>query len=67
MCIIVHKSQYGPIGGEVGKVYPELVINDDAGQIQGVRCEESAPVPLNEVQQRKMAEKDQRYIAPEDR
>jgi hypothetical protein len=31
-------------------VYPELVIRDNAGKIQGVRYEELAPMLLNEVQ-----------------
>jgi hypothetical protein len=42
--------QYGLIAEEVAKVYPELVIRDDAGKIQGVRYEELAPMLLNEVQ-----------------
>jgi hypothetical protein len=32
-------------------VFPELVIRDDAGTIQGVRYDELAPMLLNEVQQ----------------
>jgi hypothetical protein len=43
--------QYGLIAEEVAKVYPELVIRDEAGKIQGVRYEELAPMLLNEVQQ----------------
>jgi hypothetical protein len=43
--------QYGLIAEEVAKVYPELVIRDEAGEIQGVRYEELAPMLLNEVQQ----------------
>jgi len=43
--------QYGLIAEEVAKVYPELVIRDDAGKVQGVRYEELAPMLLNEVQQ----------------
>ena len=41
--------QYGLIAEEVDKVYPELVIRDNAGKIQGVRYEELAPMLLNEV------------------
>jgi hypothetical protein len=37
----------------VDKVYPELVIRDEAGAIQGVRYDELAPMLLNEVQQQK--------------
>src|SRR5450432_1306617 len=42
--------QYGLIAEEVDKVYPELVIRDAAGKIQGVRYDELAPMLLNEVQ-----------------
>lgn len=40
----------GLIAEEVAKVYPELVIRDAAGKIQGVRYDELAPMLLNEVQ-----------------
>jgi hypothetical protein len=43
--------QYGLIAEEVDKVYPELVIRDDTGKIQGVRYDELAPMLLNEMQQ----------------
>jgi hypothetical protein len=43
--------QYGLIAEEVNQVFPELVIRDDAGTIQGVRYDELAPMLLNEVQQ----------------
>jgi hypothetical protein len=42
--------QFGLIAEEVDKIYPELVIRDDAGEIQGVRYDELAPMLLNEVQ-----------------
>jgi hypothetical protein len=42
--------QYGLIAEEVDKVYPELVIHDNDGMIQGVRYDELAPLLLNEVQ-----------------
>jgi hypothetical protein len=45
--------QYGLIAEEVAKVYPELVIRDDIGKIQGVRYEELAPMLLNEAQQQR--------------
>ncbi len=50
--------QYGLIAEEVAKVYPELVIRGAAGQIDGVRYEELAPMLLSEVQQQqtKLAE-----------
>jgi hypothetical protein len=43
--------QYGLIAEEVAKVYPELVVRDDKGRIDGVRYDELAPMLLNEVQQ----------------
>ena len=36
------------------KVYPELVIRDDAGKVQGVRYDELAPMLLNEMQKEAM-------------
>jgi hypothetical protein len=42
--------QYGLIAEEVAKVYPELVIRDETGRIDGVRYDELAPMLLNEVQ-----------------
>ena len=43
----------GLIAEEVAKVYPELVIRDGKGVIQGVRYDELAPMLLNEVQQQR--------------
>ena len=53
--------QYGLIAEEVAKVYPELVIRDQNGRIDGVRYDELAPMLLNEVQkqQAKLAEVDE--------
>jgi hypothetical protein len=42
-------TQHGLIAEDVAKVYPELVIRDDSGAIQGVRYEELAPMLLNEM------------------
>jgi len=42
--------QYGLIAEEVAEVYPELVIRDQAGRIDGMRYDELAPMLLNEVQ-----------------
>jgi Chaperone of endosialidase len=42
--------QYGLIAEEVDKIYPELVVRDDTGKIQGIRYDELAPILLNEVQ-----------------
>src|SRR6202020_547762 len=41
--------QYGLIAEEVDKVYPELVVRDGEGRIQGVRYDELAPMLLNEM------------------
>jgi len=46
-------AQYDLIAEEVAKVYPELVIRDDAGRIQGVRYEELVPMLLNADQQQR--------------
>jgi len=42
--------QYGLIAEEVDKVYPELVIHNAEGRIEGVRYDELAPLLLREVQ-----------------
>jgi hypothetical protein len=42
--------QYGLIAEEVAKVYPELVVRDQNGRIDGVRYDELAPMLLKEVQ-----------------
>jgi hypothetical protein len=52
--------RYGLIAEEVAKVYPELVIRNESGRIDGVRYDELAPLLLNEVQQ------EQRKIAAQD-
>jgi Chaperone of endosialidase len=43
--------QYGLIAEEVAKVYPDLVVRDDTGRIDGVRYDELAPMLLGEMQQ----------------
>jgi hypothetical protein len=57
--------QYGLIAEEVAKVYPELVIRNEQGRIDGVRYDELAPMLLNEVQQqqRKISAQDQHSAA----
>ena len=52
-------TQFGLIAEEVAKVYPELVIRDGAGKIEGVRYEELAPMLLNVVQQQQLRLTDQ--------
>jgi len=42
--------QYGLIAEEVAKVYPDLVVRDEGGRIDGVRYDELAPMLLNELQ-----------------
>jgi hypothetical protein len=46
-------KQYGLIAEEVDRVYPDLVIRDDTGTIQGVRYDELAAILLNVVQNQK--------------
>jgi hypothetical protein len=48
--------QFGLIAEEVAKVYPELVIRDEVGRIDGVRYDELAPMLLNEIQKRDAAQ-----------
>jgi trimeric autotransporter adhesin len=43
--------RYGLIAEEVATVYPDLVVRDSSGRIDGVRYDELAPLLLNEVQQ----------------
>jgi hypothetical protein len=43
-------TQYGLVAEEVARVYPELVIRDENGRIDGVRYDELAPMLLNEMQ-----------------
>ena len=43
--------RYGLIAEEVAQVYPELVVRNAEGRIDGVRYDELAPLLLNEVQQ----------------
>jgi hypothetical protein len=56
--------QYGLIAEEVAKVYPELVIRNENGRIDGVRYDELAPMLLNEVQKRNVAQ--DQHIAAQD-
>jgi hypothetical protein len=50
--------QYGLIAEEVAKVYPELVIRNEAGQAEGVRYEELTPMLLNEIQRQQAQVRD---------
>jgi hypothetical protein len=52
--------QYGLIAEEVTKVYPDLVVHNAEGQIDGVRYDELAPILLTQVQAQ------QRTLAAED-
>jgi hypothetical protein len=42
--------RYGLIAEEVAKVFPELVVRDNTGRIDGVRYDELTPMLLNEMQ-----------------
>jgi hypothetical protein len=57
--------QYGLIAEEVAKVYPELVIRDAAGRIEGVRYDELAPMLLNELKRQKEQMADMRKAVTE--
>jgi len=59
--------QYGLIAEEVDKVFPELVIRDDKGEVQGVRYDELAPMLLNVMQQQQiMIESQSKHAASQD-
>ena len=59
--------QYGLIAEEVAMVYPELVIRDKNGRIDGVRYDELAPMLLNEMQeQQKVMAAQSAQIAAQD-
>jgi polyhydroxyalkanoate synthesis regulator phasin len=47
--------QYGLIAEEVARIYPELVVRDANGRIDGVRYDELTPMLLNEMQQEQKA------------
>src|SRR5277367_6637184 len=51
--------QYGLIAEQVDQVYPELVIRDGKGKIQGVRYEELAPMLLAQMQKQQRINVDQ--------
>jgi phage shock protein A len=61
--------QYGLIAEELDKVYPELVIRNAEGRIDGVRYEELTPMLLNEMQQQRhrIAAQEERISAQEER
>jgi len=47
--------QYGLIAEEVEKIYPDLVIRDGKGEIQGVRYDELSSILLRELQDERKA------------
>jgi hypothetical protein len=53
--------QYGLIAEEVNQIYPELVIRNDQGGVEGVRYDELAPILLEEVQQQQRRLVDQNH------
>jgi hypothetical protein len=50
-------KQYGLVAEEVARVYPELVLKGEKGEIEGVQYQELIPLLVNEVQhqQRELA------------
>lgn len=47
--------QYGLIGEEVEKLFPDLVIHDDDGKVQSVRYDELSSILLKQVQEQQTA------------
>jgi hypothetical protein len=45
-----HQRQYGLVAEEVAKVYPELVVRGDKGEVESVQYRELIPLMLNEMQ-----------------
>jgi len=49
------QRQYGLIAEEVAKVYPELVVRGDKGEVESVQYRELIPMLLNELQHQRRA------------
>jgi Chaperone of endosialidase len=49
------ERQYGLIAEEVAKVYPELVVRGDKGEIESVQYRALIPLMLNEMQRQHVA------------
>jgi hypothetical protein len=49
------ERQYGLIAEQVAKVYPELVVRGDKGEIESVQYRELIPLMLNEMQHQQAA------------
>ena len=49
------QRQYGLIAEEVAKVYPELVVRGDKGEVESVQYRELIPLMLNEMQHQQAA------------
>ena len=49
------ERQYGLITEQVAKVYPELVVRGDKGEIESVQYRELIPLMLNEMQHQQTA------------
>ena len=66
------QRQYGLIAEEVARVYPELVVRGDKGEIESVQYRELIPLMLNEMQKqaketRQQLETKDRQLAAQDR
>jgi hypothetical protein len=48
------ERQYGLIAEQVAKVYPELVVRGEKGQIESVQYRELIPLMLNEMQHQQL-------------
>jgi hypothetical protein len=57
-------QQYGLVAEEVAKVYPELVLKGEKGEIEGVQYQGLIPLLVNEVQhQRRVMGKQARELS----
>ena len=57
-------QQYGLVAEEVAKVYPELVLTGEKGEIEGVQYQGLIPLVVNEVQhQQRVLDKQSQELA----
>ena len=59
------ERQYGLIAEQVAKVYPELVVRGDKGEIESVQYRELIPLMLNEMQHQQVTMQHQKAALTE--
>ncbi len=59
------ERQYGLIAEQVSKVYPELVVRGDKGEIESVQHRELIPLMLNEMQHQQVTMQHQKAALTE--